>query len=367
LTVQWTVTFIRPYLERFLIYTGDQAEIRRIQELERRLLTGTDFQQLLESILAALCDYLRVDTAFVASLGKGGPKLEYAIGLQDERSRELIHSPELAAVAKANGKNKDGNNTPPTLEQRGDKYLWNNYWLVPLHYASPESASEPMLMGILGVAAPRGSILDEEHETAVRTLATRIAEVLDDRRLQAEVFAALEGLLPDITQIQQLRAEARYASIETLTQPAEEVLRAPNYITLVKDALKHYWGGPNLTDSTLMELSIVREALAENEGNPQRAMRAVLQRAIERLKPDGKRNLTTTEWILYNILEMRFIQGRKVRDVAMRLAMSEADLYRKQRVAIETVARMMAEMERASSLLETEPVETTDPLGNVSN
>jgi hypothetical protein len=56
--------------------------------------------------------------------------------------------------------------------------------------------------------------------------------------------------------------------------------------------------------------------------------------------------MTTPEWLLYNILELKFLQGRKVRDVARRLAMSEADLYRKQRVAIEAVARLLAEMER---------------------
>jgi len=49
---------------------------------------------------------------------------------------------------------------------------------------------------------------------------------------------------------------------------------------------------------------------------------------------------------MYNILEMRFIQGRKVRDVALRMAMSEADFYRKQRVAIESVAQIVADMER---------------------
>jgi hypothetical protein len=42
----------------------------------------------------------------------------------------------------------------------------------------------------------------------------------------------------------------------------------------------------------------------------------------------------------------KFLQGRKVRDVAMKLAMSEADLYRKQRVAIEAVAETIANMER---------------------
>jgi hypothetical protein len=57
--------------------------------------------------------------------------------------------------------------------------------------------------------------------------------------------------------------------------------------------------------------------------------------------------------MLYNILEMKFLQGRKVRDVAMRLAMSEADLYRKQRVAIEEVARAVADMEREMVASET--------------
>jgi hypothetical protein len=39
------------------------------------------------------------------------------------------------------------------------------------------------------------------------------------------------------------------------------------------------------------------------------------------------------------------MEGRKVREVAMRLAVSEADLYRKQRVAIEAVANAILEME----------------------
>jgi hypothetical protein len=43
---------------------------------------------------------------------------------------------------------------------------------------------------------------------------------------------------------------------------------------------------------------------------------------------------------------MKFMEGHKVREVAMRLAMSEADLYRKQRVAIEAVANVIVEMEK---------------------
>jgi hypothetical protein len=39
------------------------------------------------------------------------------------------------------------------------------------------------------------------------------------------------------------------------------------------------------------------------------------------------------------------LEGRKVREIAMRLSVSEADLYRKQRVAIEAVANAIVEME----------------------
>jgi hypothetical protein len=43
---------------------------------------------------------------------------------------------------------------------------------------------------------------------------------------------------------------------------------------------------------------------------------------------------------------LKFLEGRKVREIAMRLAMSEADLYRKQRVAIEAVAGTIIDMEQ---------------------
>jgi hypothetical protein len=76
----------------------------------------------------------------------------------------------------------------------------------------------------------------------------------------------------------------------------------------------------------------------------------LLRQAVDQVRPAGDRKFTS-EWILYNILEMKFIEGRKVREVAGRLAMSEADLYRKQRVAVEAVARAILEMEQNENLL----------------
>ena len=74
-----------------------------------------------------------------------------------------------------------------------------------------------------------------------------------------------------------------------------------------------------------------------------------LKQAIENVRPEGERRFTA-EWILYNILDLKFMEGRKVRKIAMRLAVSEADLYRKQRVAIEEVANAIVEMEQQARL-----------------
>jgi len=114
---------------------------------------------------------------------------------------------------------------------------------------------------------------------------------------------------------------------------------------MVRDALTHYWGGPKLTHSPLLDLQVVQAALTANDSNPAHALRSVLTEAIEKQRPSGERRMTTAEWLIYNILDLKFVQGMRVRDIAQRLAMSEADLYRKQRLAIEEVARTLSEME----------------------
>jgi hypothetical protein len=112
----------------------------------------------------------------------------------------------------------------------------------------------------------------------------------------------------------------------------------------VKDALTHYWGGPRLTDSPLIKLLVVQRVVEEHQDNPANALRAILRQAVEQVRPEGERKFTG-EWILYNILELKFMEGKKVREIATRLSMSEADLYRKQRVAVDAVANAILDME----------------------
>jgi hypothetical protein len=157
------------------------------------------------------------------------------------------------------------------------------------------------------------------------------------------VFSSLKTLNPQVSLIQQLTAASRYDREGVLMD--EENLQPEDFTILVKEALTHYWGGPRLTQSPLMRLQIVREAVASNDGNNANALRAILRKAIDQVKPEGERRFTG-EWILYNILEMKFLEGKKVREIALRLAMSEADLYRKQRVAIDAVTKALIDMEQ---------------------
>ncbi len=195
--------------------------------------------------------------------------------------------------------------------------------------------------------------LTERESELFDQLAEQAVNALEDRILQQEVFAAVEGLLPEITAMQQRLNAATFGGLPVLTGAAvdgdeEQILNDPEFKSMVRDALSHYWGGPKLTKSPLMRLQIVQTAMEEHDHNAANALRAILAEAIELQKPEGQRNMTTAEWILYNILELKFVRGQRVRDVARRLAMSESDLYRKQRVAIENVASAMATMEVAA-------------------
>jgi hypothetical protein len=200
----------------------------------------------------------------------------------------------------------------------------------------------------MGIRArdPQPELTDEES-TVLFGLAERAAHALRDVRIQAEMFGRLEEMTPNMEAIGRLRWMTRYRGEPGET--AENIAGLPDdFNRKVKDALSHYWGGPRLTRSDLLKLALVQAALPDHEDNPTRALRTVLQEAVERLRPEGARSMTAAEWMLYNILEMRFIQGRKVRDVAMRLAMSESDFYRKQRAAVAELARTLTDMELAA-------------------
>ncbi|CAG0927586.1 hypothetical protein TFLX_00536 [Thermoflexales bacterium] len=315
---------LQPFMD-VLLFQQDRSELDYIRSLSDRLLTSTDLQQFLENVLTAVADLLRVPRVFLASLDADGRW----------RVRTHVGAVELYSTALAEMRMT----TIPASEQ--GPIGVDGFWVWPLRARGDEE-----LLGALAVAA-RSSAPDlSELETKrLQTLINQAAIALEDRRLQKEVFAAVERIMPEIDVLQRQRGEVRYIDSPTQPSPDATVAANPEFPNWVKDALSHYWGGPKLTASPLLNLQVVELALPENHDDAPKALRAVLVEAIEQLRPDGERSFTAAEWVLYNILELRFIQGRKVRDIAARLAMSESDLYRKQKIAVEAVAASLSKME----------------------
>jgi hypothetical protein len=326
--LQLFVSFIRPYVD-LVIFSRDRGELVRIQRLSERLLTTTDLQQFLENILSAICDLLRVPAAFVVASTPRGPHVEAVVGpVERAPMRESLE----ASVS--------DDRSLTTLD--GAPRVTLGYWVWPVRSSNSNS-----VLGALAVTARSNeSDLSPEESAGVSALVGQAAKALEDRRLQQDVFAAVDKIIPELEAIQRQRGAIRYMDSSTQVPLGSELFSSPEFTTWVRDALSHYWGGPKLTQSPLMRLRVVQQALDENEGSPARALRSVLLRAMDRLKPESDRKMTAAEWLLFNILELKFVQGRRVREIATQLAVSESDLYRKQRVAIEAVAAALADMER---------------------
>lgn len=319
---------LQPFLD-VILFQHDRSELDYIRSLGDRLLTTTDLQQFLENILTAVADLLRVQRVFLASFDADNQwRLRAHIGpveLFDPALKEMRHA-----------------QSQPT---ENGALIIDGFWVWPLWARGDEG-----LLGALAVAA-RSAVpdLSADEANSLQTLIHQAAIALEDRRLQQEVFAAVERIMPEIDVIQQQRGVIRYLDSPTQPPPEMTLITNPEFPTWVKEALSHYWGGPKLTESPLLKMHVVERALADHGDDAPKALRAVLAEAMDQLRPNGQRSLTAAEWVLYNILELRFVQGHKVREIAQRLAMSESDLYRKQKIAVEAVAASLSKMEERAA------------------
>jgi len=317
LWVEHLIGATEPLWEHLLVAWRDDETMTPLHHLEERLFTRQDLVQFFEAVLAALCDQLRVPHAFIVALEGDKPELLATVGaapaLPESAARTLLSQ----------------------AAEQADLLRWDDYLLMPLH------GSEGRLVGVLGF--PHAADLSPEALETLHTLAERAVQALEYYAAGHRAAQTLQALRPADDFIPRLRAVARYNQQQVLT-PRDALPPSAELAQWVKDALSHYWGGPKLSRSPLTRLQVIQQAMQERDEDASQAVRTVLRDAVERLRPEGERRFTT-EWLLYNILEMKFFQGRKVREVASRLALSEANFYRKQRVALEEVVRVLLEME----------------------
>lgn len=331
LLMEYMITLLAPFWERLLFFGTDRKEIMRIQSLEDHLLTRSDLKQFLEIVTATICDLLQVKSAFIAMID-GDALMMLTMAGDKSAFKDIESSDEVLALTLENG----------TVQ--ANKFLsWSGHVLIPIVYDDQQNGK--VLQGLCGFPWEENRVIDPEHIQSINLLTYRVGIALRDWKLQEQVIKSMENLQPQVALIQQLRAASSYNKTSVLLDEAN--LPEEDFVDWVKDALSHYWGGPKLTESPLLGLRIVQSAINDYDGSPSNALRGILKNAIENIKPEGERRFTA-EWILYNILELKFLEGRKVREVANRLAMSEADLYRKQRVALEAVSKTIVGMEMAA-------------------
>lgn len=328
---QLAANYFKPLVSR-LTYRKEREEIELLRAIDTRLLTTTDLRQALENILTTVCELLRVRTGFIANIAaRTGPRLETSVG-----SAEAVEAALAGFEADFFYQHKDD---PLST----DWVSHNGVWYIPL-----KTRARDLYLGLLGVEARSETPNLSGYESqAVKILIEQAEFVLEDRMIQQNVFNALRGIMPEMERAQRVRSAVRYigSPVDDLFVPPSPI-HQPEFPQMVHDALSHYWGGPKLTNSPLLDLDIVKSETGSHGGDPVKALRSILDRAIEKTRPDsGERRMTASEWLIYNILELKFVQGLRVRDIAQRLARSEADLYRKQKIAVDAVARSLFEME----------------------
>jgi len=325
--LEYFITLFAPIWERILFSGSDRQDLEKIRLLEDRLLTSNDIRQFQELILATLCDLLQVQGAGL--LVKNGNALNLDIETGKVHNRLISEKEEIFKFVE-NQSSENGNVFISWKE---------NIYLCPLFYP----LGDEELLGVILIEDFEFSKLDKEKNESLKKLIKRTSLALHDRKIQEKLFVSLEMLTPQVSIIQDLLASSRLDQQKIFNE--NPVIESSDLENWVKDALNHMWGGPKISENPILQLRIVEEKVNSEDETPVNALREILKTAINRLRPEGERQYTN-EWILFNLLDLKYLAGWKVKDIARKLSLSEADLYRKQRIAINAVSNQIINMER---------------------
>lgn len=325
---EYVVTLFAPVWERLFFLGDERQELEKIRALEERLLTTNDIRQFLELILASICDRLQISGAQLIINNHTMDNLEILTG-----NLKKINVEDKQGIFDQLKKN--GGSTETTYDGLG---------IIPL--SAKEKQGEQELLAAIILSEKNLENMDQDRRNALDKLIQRALLALNDRKEQEQLFVSLELLTPQVSIIQDLLASSRIDQSRLLN--GEKNVDPRLLERWVKDALSQIWGGPKLLQNPILHLNVVQTRISQKNETPLNALRELLREAVSNIKPEGERQYTN-EWVLYNLLDLKFFEGWKVRDIAKRLALSEADLYRKQRIAISEVARIIIEFEGKSS------------------
>lgn len=321
---EFLVTVFAPVWERLFFFGSDRAELEKVRELEDKLLTNNDFKQFLELILATICDRLQVPRAVLIFNNGISDQLRITVG-----SRVGLKQAEINEIWQF----LDGKESLSLIEKLNTKTV------VPIIFKDENNNK------VLGAIILYKDLqdLDEGKRKALQKLVQRASFALHEREEQERLLVSLEMLTPQTSAIQNLLAKSRFDQQMMIEE--NELMAIEDMSKSVKDALTQIWGGPKVLRNPIVRMGIVQRKIQEKDESPVNAMRETLKEALMRLRPEGERQYTN-EWILYNIIDLKYFEGWKVKEITRKLALSDADFYRKQRDALNALARQIIELER---------------------
>lgn len=321
--LEYLIMLLMPYLDRNSIAGYGHEDYALYKQLTGMIIFKPELDTFLEALVSALCDKFQTKGGFIAVSDNNG------------EIHQFVKTGQTEWVVK-----EDLQKQLQQPKSEGQTCYFSDKGVIcPVIY---DDNGQQTLLAIIGLTGDISQRMDEASIQVLEDAVEKARTVLWQRRYITNVSAALQqsGSSDPQRVIHEGSLLDQNAILTRGKDPEVEQISG-----WVKDALTHYWGGPYLSESPLMGLKVVRSELSGQADSPVNALRSVLKKAIERIRPEGERNYTG-EWILYNILDLKFLEGQKVKDVARKLSMSEADFYRKQKIAIEEIAKTIVQMER---------------------
>ena len=322
--LEYLVGLAMPRIQQSSLVGLGREEYTIFQEFKSMMVFKPELETYLEALTGALCDRFQARDGFFAVMDETGafdPIIRTGYSSWQDLPGTL-------------------QNFPAYFTENGFEPYWDQVGAIFPVYIHDDDIDT--FLGTVGLADITPDQMTEGYRQVLDDAVEKARDVLWQRRYLTTAYQVLRTRT-----IQPGGDSFRGGSL--LDQSAlledEGTAELDQVSIWVKDALTHYWGGPRLSENPLMEWRIVKETAAEMNENEVNALRAVLKKALEELRPEGERTISG-EWTLYNLVDLKFFEKQKVKDIVRRLSMSEADFYRKQKIAVEALAKEIIRMER---------------------
>ena len=324
IVLEYLVSVVMPYIERGSLIGLGREDYAIFTEFKGMMVFKPELETYLEALTGALCDRFQTRDGFFAVMDESG-NFDPLIRTGESSWTDL---PEMLEKL------------PEFFEKQENALFQDEIGVILPLYNHDEQIDT--FLGVIGFAGITAEGLTGENGQVLEDAMEKARTVLWQRRYLTTAYQVLRSRT-DRT------ASGGFRRGSVLDQNAlledSGPVRQEEVSVWVKDALTHYWGGPKLTENPLLSWKVVQKTAAEMNDNEVNALRSVLKAALEELKPEGERS-SGSEWTFYNLIDYKFFEKQKVRDAARRLSMSEPDFYRKQKAAVEELAKVIIRMEQ---------------------